>query len=144
MRVKAPVSAALEITEIVERVSKGPAERNKALLFENVTGYEMPVLINMFGSAERMAWALHVDDLDDLTHNLGKLIDLRLPQNTGAAVGRGVGLLNALRAAGIRPRKVKNAPVQEIVETENPSLDDLPILTCWPNDGGPFVTLPQV
>jgi len=144
VRVKAPVSAALEITEIVERVSKGPVERNKALLFENVTGYEMPVLINMFGSAERMAWALHVDDLDDLTRNLGKLVDLRLPQNAGAAVGRGVGLLNALRAAGIKPRKVKNAPVQEIVETENPSLDDLPILTCWPNDGGPFVTLPQV
>ncbi len=144
VRVTAPVSAALEITEIVERASKGPAERNKALLFENVTGYEMPVLINMFGSAERMAWALHVDDLDDLTRNLGKLIDLRLPQNAGAAVGRGVGLLNALRAAGIKPRKVKHAPVQEIVETENPSLDDLPILTCWPNDGGPFVTLPQV
>jgi len=144
VRVRAPVSAALEITEIVERVSKGPAERNKALLFENVTGYTMPVLINAFGTGQRMAWALHVDALDDLTRNLGKLIDLRLPQSAGAAVGRGVGLLNALRAAGIKPRKVKRAPVQEIVETEHPSLDDLPILTCWPNDGGPFVTLPQV
>lgn len=144
VRVTEPVSAALEITEIVERVSKGPAERNKALLFENVTGYEMPLLINMFGSAQRMAWALHVADLDDLTRNLAKLIDLRLPQNTGAAIGRGVGILNALRAAGIKPRTVKRAPVQEIVETENPSLDFLPILTCWPDDGGPFVTLPQV
>ena len=65
VRVHAPVSAELEITEIVERVSKEPAERNKALLFENVTGYDMPVLINMFGSAQRMAWALHVDDLDE-------------------------------------------------------------------------------
>ena len=144
VRVTAPVSAALEITEIVERVSKGPAAHNKALLFENVTGYEMPVLINMFGSAERMAWALHVDALDDLNHNLAQLIDLRLPHNVGAAIGRGVRLLNALRAAGIKPRKVRRAPVQAIVETENPSLDVLPILTCWPGDGGPFMTLPQV
>ena len=57
-RILTPVSAALEITEIVDRVSKGPAGHNKALLFENVRGSDMPVLINMFGSAHRMAWAL--------------------------------------------------------------------------------------
>ncbi len=144
LRIAAPVSAELEITEIVDRISKGPAAHNKALLFENVTGYDIPVLINMFGSAQRMAWALNVDDLDDLDHNLAQLIDLRLPQTAGAALGRAKELFQALRAVGVRPRKVKRAPVQEVVQTENPSLDTLPILTCWPQDGGPFITLPQV
>lgn len=146
VRVRAPVSAALEITEIVDRVSKGPAERNKALLFERVKGYDVPVLINMFGSAQRMAWALHVDALETLRHNLAALIDLRPPKKIVPTLRRGFGLLNALRAAGIKPRRVsrRQAPVQEIVETERPSLDFLPILTCWPEDGGPFITLPQV
>ncbi len=144
-RISVQVSAELEITEIVGRVSKGPAERNKALLFERVAGYEMPVLVNAFGSAERMAWALHAGELEDLTRNLAKLVDTRLPQNAGAAIGRGVGLFNALRAAGLRPQRVRRAPVQEIVERcGDASLDLLPILTCWPGDGGPFVTLPQV
>ena len=143
-RIKARVSAELEITEIVDRVSKGPAAQNKALLFENVAGYETPVLINAFGSAQRMAWALHVEELEALHHNLARLIDLRLPQNAGAALGRGLALLNALRAAGFKPKLVRRAPCQELVETAAPSLDALPILTCWPQDGGPFITLPQV
>ena len=58
IRIQAPVSAQLEISEIVDRVSKGPLETNKALLFENVKGYDVPVLINAFGSARRMALAL--------------------------------------------------------------------------------------
>lgn len=144
VRVKTPISAELEITEIVDRVSKGPASQNKALLFETVTGYDIPVLINAFGSAQRMAWALHVDELEALNRNLAKLIDLRLPSNPAAALGRGFSLLSALRAAGFKPRLVRRAPCQEIIETSAPSVDDLPILTCWPKDGGPFITLPQV
>jgi 4-hydroxy-3-polyprenylbenzoate decarboxylase len=144
VRVDTPVSAALEITEIVNRLAKGPTSRNKALLFENVRGYTMPVLINMYGSAERMAWALHVDELEDLRRNLARLIDLKPPANLGATVGRGFALLKALRSVGLKPRTVRRAPVQQVVETENPSLDTLPILTCWPDDGGPFITLPQV
>lgn len=144
VRVTEPVSAELEITEIVDRVSKGPAEHNKALLFENVVGYEVPVLINMFGSAERMAWALHVDELGDLRRDLAELIDLRFPQGLGPALRRGKEIFDALRAVGLRPRRVRQAPVQEIVEADAPSLDFLPILKCWPDDGGPFITLPQV
>ncbi len=143
-RVQIPVCADLEITEIVDRVTKGPEEQNKALLFEAVKGYEIPVLINAFGSAQRMAWALHVEELEALNHNLAELINLRLPQNAGAAFSRGLSLFSALRAAGLKPRMVRRAPCQEIVETLAPSLDSLPILTCWPEDGGPFVTLPQV
>src|SRR5512143_3152381 len=74
VRVAAPVSAQLEISEIVDRVSKGPAEGNKALLFEHVKGYEMPVLINALGSPRRMAWALGVDDLNQLSERLGSLL----------------------------------------------------------------------
>ena len=89
VRISAPVSAHLEITEIADRVSKGPDAQNKALLFENVAGSAMPVLINAFGSARRMALALGVDDLEDLRRRLGKLIDPRLPQGMGALVKRG-------------------------------------------------------
>jgi 4-hydroxy-3-polyprenylbenzoate decarboxylase len=144
VRVGQAVSAKLEITDIVDRVAKGPDARNKALLFENVHGYEVPVLINMFGSAERMAWALHVEKLEDLRSSLAELIDLRLPQGLGGALERGRALFEALRAAGLRPRRVRRAPVQEVVETELASLDFIPILTCWPKDGGAFITLPQV
>jgi 4-hydroxy-3-polyprenylbenzoate decarboxylase len=144
VRIAQAVSAELEITEIVDRVSKGPEAQNKALLFENVTGHEIPVLINMFGSAARMAQALHVEALEDLRRNLAAVIDLRLPQDLGGALRRGRSLFDALRAAGLRPRRVRRAPVHEIVETEEASLDLIPILTCWPKDGGPFITLPQV
>ncbi len=144
LRVTTPVSPALEITEIVRRVSQGQAIRNPALLFERVRGYDLPVLINMFGNAQRMAWALHVDELEALNRNLARLVDLRMPRSMGAAAGRALSLVDALRAAGVRPHKVKRAPVQEVIETANPSLDFLPILTCWPKDGGPFITLPQV
>jgi 4-hydroxy-3-polyprenylbenzoate decarboxylase len=149
VRVTAPVSPVLEITEIVDRVSKGPAAQNKALLFENVEGSSMPLLINMFGSAERMAWALGVDDLEELRRNLSRLIDLRPPSGLGDTLSRGSALLQALRDAGIKPRRERYssrhpAPVQTVVEIDSPSLEDLPILTCWPGDGGPFITLPQV
>ncbi len=144
VRITTPVSAHLEITEITDRVSKGPAARNKALLFEHVEGSTMPVLINAFGSARRMALALGVDDLETVRHRLAKLIDLRLPSGLGGMVGRGTELLGALRSLGLGPKTVRNAPCQEVVITENPSLDLLPIPTCWPHDGGPYITLPQV
>jgi 4-hydroxy-3-polyprenylbenzoate decarboxylase len=150
VRIAKPVSHNLEITAIVDQVSKGPAAYNKALLFENVEGFDLPVLINMFGSAQRMAWALHIDEadkdhpLDELTRKLAELIDLHMPQTFKETVERGRGLLKALYAVGLKPRVVRHAPVQEVVEVESPSLDFIPILKCWPKDGGPFVTLPQV
>lgn len=143
-RIRYPVSANLEIAAIVDRVVKGDPQYNRALLFENVAGYSLPLLANLFGSVERMAWALHVDTLEALNHNLGKLLDLRLPANLGAAIGRGAGLAQALKAIGLAPRRVRHAPCQEIVDTQAPTLDTLPILTCWPGDAAPFITLPQV
>ena len=144
VRISQPVSPALEMTEIVDRVSKGAAAENKALLFDNPASYDVPVLMNLFGSERRAAWALHVEELEALRENLAALLDTQLPEGPIPALKRGKALLDALRSAGLRPRRVRNGPAQEIVEKEAPSLDFLPILTCWPDDGGPFIPLPQV
>jgi 4-hydroxy-3-polyprenylbenzoate decarboxylase len=143
-RIQTPISPHLEITEITDRVSKGPPEANKALLFENPAGYQIPVLMNAFGSARRMAWALGVEDLDELNRNLAKVIDLRLPQGLRQMLGRGSDLMGVLRSIGMGPKKVRRAPVQQVVHREDASLEALPILQCWPADGGRFITLPQV
>lgn len=144
VRIEYPVSPHLEITEITDRVSKSPPGLNKALLFENVSGSDLPVLINAFGSRERMAWALGVNELDDLNQRLAKIIDPRLPQGFREMIGRGQELLDVLRSIGMGPKKVKQAAVQEVIESKDPSLDSLPILQCWPEDAGRFITLPQV
>ncbi|GAB4471038.1 MAG: menaquinone biosynthesis decarboxylase [Anaerolineales bacterium] len=145
VRVGVPVSPHLEITEIVDRVCKGKAKRNVALLFERVEGYEMPVLINAFGSAARMALALGVKDLDELGDNLGKLIDPRLPTSLAEMIARGQDLLKAFKSIGLSPKKVRRAPVQQVVlQGEAAKLSRIPILKCWPQDGGAFITLPQV
>lgn len=143
LRIKEAVSPILEITAITDKVSKNPAERNLALLFEQPTGHAMPLAINLFGSAERMAWGLGVEDLNELNLNLGKVIDPRLPQGLRQALDRGQDMLNVLRSIGLKPKKVRQAPVQEVV-LDPPSLASLPILHCWPQDGGRFITLPQV
>ena len=89
LKVSTPISPELEITEVTDRVCKGPPGQNKALLFEKPAGFDVPVLMNAFGSAERMAWALGVDRLEELSDNLARLIDMRMPKGLGAAVGRG-------------------------------------------------------
>ena len=140
-RVSAPVSRDLEIAEITDRVSKSAGGRNVALLFENVQGFDMPVLINAFGSRERMAAALGVDRLDDVSARVAKLLDLRMPGSTFDKL-RKLGDLFDLAKAG--PKRVRSAPCQEVVETEQPSLATLPVLRCWPGDGGRYITLPMV
>ncbi len=140
-RVRAPVSRDLEIAEITDRVSKGPAERNVALLFERVEGADMPVLINAFGSAERMAWALGVERLDELGERVAKLLDLRMPGTFSERLSKLGTLFDLVKAA---PRRVQSAPCQEVVETERPSLAEIPALQCWPGDAGRFITLPCV
>jgi 4-hydroxy-3-polyprenylbenzoate decarboxylase len=140
-RVTVPVSRDLEIAEIVDRVSKAHGDANVALLFERVQGSDVPVLANAFGSAERMAWALGVDRLDELGERAAKLLDVRLPGTFVERLGKLGTLIDVARAA---PRRVAHGPCQEIVETVNPSLAGLPILRCWPGDAGRFITLPAV
>jgi 4-hydroxy-3-polyprenylbenzoate decarboxylase len=140
-RISTPVSWDLEITEIVDRVSKGPADRNVALLFERVKGSDMPVLVNAFGAPDRMAWALGVERLDELGERVARLLDLRVPGTFMERLKKLGTLFDVAKAA---PRRVAQAPCQEIVETAAPSLAGLPILKCWPQDGGRYVTLPGV
>ena len=140
-RITAPVSRDLEITEITDRVSKSPGDRNTALLFERVEGFDMPVLVNVFGSHDRMATALGVTHLDELGERVAKLLDLKLPGTFGERLAK-LGTLFDLVKAG--PRRVTGAPCQEVVETAHPSLAGIPALQCWPSDGGRYITLPGV
>ncbi len=140
-RITTPVSHELEIIEITDRVIKsgGPA-----LLFENVIGFDTPVLINMYGSQQRMAWALGVDSLDAVVGRVEGML--------GLMHGPPQGLINKLRTLGqlvhlgsFQPKTVNNAPCQEVViEADDVDLYKFPILKSWPLDGGPFVTLPMV
>jgi len=137
-RVKAKVSPILEITEITDRISK---EGGPALLFENVEGSDMPVLINAFGSYKRMSMALGVKNLDEASANLMSL----LPSGFPATLKQKISALLKLKSiAFAKPKEVKNAPCQEVVETENIDLLKMPVLKCWPQDAGRFITLPMV
>ena len=140
-RIRVPVTRELEIAEIADRVAKGPADRNHALLFERVEGFAMPLLVNAFGTAERTAWALGVERLDQLGEKVGQLLDLRMPGSLVEKLRKGLELLELARTG---PKLVKQAPCQELVETASPTLADLPILWCWPKDAGYYVTFPLV
>ena len=142
--VNAPVESDLEIAEITDRVSKGPASANKALLFTNVRGYGMPVLINAFGSMRRMCLALETERLDDVADRIRELIKPKMPES----ITDKLALLPKLMEVGRFPPKITHqaAPCQEVVITD-PSkqmLDMLPIIKCWPDDAGSFITLPVV
>src|SRR5574341_1522197 len=136
-RISYPVKAELEITEIADRVMKagGPA-----LLFDNVAGRHIPVLINAFGSMKRMALALGVGDIEAIAAEISKLIQTKPPKSFKDKLGL---LSELVKLAGIPPKMVKEAASQEVIERE-PNLNILPVITCWPGDAGPFITLPMV
>lgn len=139
-RVTEPVSPDLEITEITDRVTKA---HGPALLFENVKSPSgWPVLINAFGTTARAKLALEVDDLDTIAAEILFLVEEARPQNLMEKIK----LLPKLkRLADLFPKIVNKAPCQEVVLTgDQVDLTRLPILTCWPGDGGPFITLPLV
>lgn len=140
-RIRAPVRRELEIAEIADRVVKGPPEQNRALLFEKVEGFDIPVLINTYGTAQRTAWALGVEDLEELGQRVAKFLDLGMPGSFFEKLRK---LLDLFEVARAGPRLVKSAPCQEVVERVNPSLSRLPVIQCWPGDAGPYITLPSV
>lgn len=141
-RIKTPVDCNLEITEITDRVSKMEGKKNVALLFENVKGYDMPVLMNAFGSMERLALAFGVNDIEEIPNELREI--LRLPYISLQNKMDLIHIIPTAKRAINFPKYVKKAPCQEVVITNNPTLDKFPILKCWPQDGGPFITLPLV
>jgi 4-hydroxy-3-polyprenylbenzoate decarboxylase len=138
-RISVEVDAELEIAEITDRVSK---KNGPALLFENVRGYSIPVLINALGTSERMKLALGVNNYDEITDRISDLTDVKSPQ----------GLIEKIkmipRLADLRhmfPKTVKDGACKERILKEGKfSLLDFPIIKCWPEDGGRFITMPLV
>jgi 4-hydroxy-3-polyprenylbenzoate decarboxylase len=128
----------LEVTEITDRVTRsgGPA-----LLFEKPKGSNIPLLINLLGSQRRVNLALEVDDIEEVANRILSYLDFQTPQ----------GLLDKLKMlprlaelGAFFPKTVKGGPCKEVVKKDNFSLLEFPILKCWPQDGGRFITWPLV
>ncbi|HEX7233022.1 MAG TPA: menaquinone biosynthesis decarboxylase [Candidatus Binatia bacterium] len=136
-RITHPVKAELEIAEIADRVMKagGPA-----LLFESVVGKNIPLLINAFGSMRRMAMALGVNNIDEIANKISQLIQLQPPKTFKDKIQLAGELI---KLAGLPPKIVTDGACHEVIQRE-PDLNILPVLTCWPGDAGPFITLPMV
>ena len=146
VRVGAPVSPKLEMTEIQTRLL---AEGGPAVLFENVlrddgAPYGMPVLANLFGTVERVAWGMGREP-DELREIGETLAFLRQPEPPGGW-REAVGMLPLLKTVmAMKPKTVSSAPVQEVVlEGGEIDLARLPVQTCWPGEPAPLITWPLV
>ncbi|NLA73940.1 MAG: menaquinone biosynthesis decarboxylase [Deltaproteobacteria bacterium] len=139
LRVTAEVDPCLEITEIADRMSK---KNGPAILFEQTKGSDFLLLINAFGSFRRMEMALNCTAPDDIGKRIETLIKMQPP----SGLFENLKLLFTLKEiADFIPKKIKHGPCQEqVFDSDSDLLDMLPILTCWPSDGGPFITLPAV
>lgn len=137
-RVPFEVDPYLEITEFADRSVK---QGGPALLFERPKGSSFPVLINAFASMRRMEIALQVGSVDEVAARITEFLEMRMPQ----------GLINKLKmlpklaeVGSFFPKIVSGGPCKEVILHDGFSLRELPVLHCWPLDGGPFVTLPMV
>ena len=141
IRIKTEVDSDLEVSEITDRTIKngGPA-----LLFENVKNFDIPILTNMFGTHQRTAWALGVEDSSQLTSRVREI--LGIVQTPPTSIFEKLKTLkNLIGVAKTQPKIVKKAPCQEMIYTGNDiNLESLPHLKCWPMDGGKYITLPLV
>ena len=146
VRVSEPVSPVLEMTEIQTRVL---AEGGPAILFENVVredgaGYGMPVLVNLFGTVERVAWGMN-REIHELREIGETLAFLRQPEPPGGWREAMEMLPLVKKLMAMKPRTVSAAPCQEIVLTgDDIDLGQLPIQTCWPGEPAPLITWPLV
>jgi 4-hydroxy-3-polyprenylbenzoate decarboxylase len=142
VRIKEYVNPRLEIAEITDRISKTPGG-GKALLFEN-TGFPFPVLMNAYGSERRMCLALGVEKLDDVAHEIESLFQL-LASPKESIVDK-LKLLPKLGQFASWMPKVRSGrgACQQVIIKDHPDITKLPVITCWPKDGGPFVTLPVI
>ena len=150
-RIKTEVDPVLEIAEIADRVSKGNfagegaratlKPGGPALLFENPKGSDIPVLINQFGSERRMRMALGVDSLDEVADRIRQFMEVKSPQGFLDKIK----MLPMLAEMGkFFPKTVTTGPCKEVIRKSNFDLSHLPILQCWPQDAGRFITLPCV
>jgi 4-hydroxy-3-polyprenylbenzoate decarboxylase len=141
VRIRTYVDPILEMAEITDRISKTPS-RNRAILFEN-TGYDFPVLMNAYGSEKRMCIALGVRKLDDISKEIESLFKM--------LAGPKESILDKLKIlpklsqfAAWMPKVIRGRGTCQEIILESPDLSKLPIITCWPKDGGPFITLPVI
>ncbi|MBV9772057.1 MAG: UbiD family decarboxylase, partial [Bryobacterales bacterium] len=137
-RIPFEVDPFLEITEFADRAVKndGPA-----LLFEKPKGSRVPVLINSFASMRRMEIALEVESVESVAQRIYEFLEMRMPEGIIAKLK----MLPKLAEVGaFFPKMVSTGPCKEVILREKFSLDELPILHCWPQDGGRFITLPMV
>src|SRR5690606_33655866 len=153
IRIKAYVDPVLEMAEITDRVSKS-GDGGKALLFEN-TGFDFPVLMNAYGREKRMCMALGVEKLDDIALEIERLFKL-LASPKENIIDKLKLLPKLSQFASWMPKVRKGrGECQEVILTERPlptgerwmglpDLTRLPVITCWPQDGGPFITLPII
>src|ERR1700710_39288 len=137
-RIPFEVDPKLEITEFADRSVKngGPA-----LLFENPKGSKVPVLINAFASMRRMEIALEVDSVGEVAKRISEYLEMRMPEGL---LGKLKMLPKLAEMGAFFPKIVAKGPCQEVIRKTGFSLLDYPVLTCWPGDGGPFITLPMV
>ena len=151
-RIQTEVDPILEIAEITDRVSKdagAPSSSRSvrqgggsALLFQNIKGHPgAQVLINQFGSPRRMNLALEVNSLDEVADRIRGFMDVKSPQGFLDKV-KMLPMLGEM--AKFFPKTVSTGPCKEVIRKDNFSLDDFPILQCWPKDAGRFITLPCV
>ena len=148
IRVPDPVATELEITALADRQMKKP-DGGKALLFEQPTidgkPSQFPVAINTYGSERRMSMSLKLDNIEHLAEQMRFLLKAKPPSSVGEAwelLRQGIDVVHA------RPAKVKSGPCKEVIhrldQGDSFNLGHLPILHCWPDDGGRFITLPNV
>jgi len=139
VRIKEFVNPELEITEITDRISK---QYGPALLFEN-NGTDFPVLINSMGTEQRMAWALGVEKLDDVAAEIETLIkQLTTPKDSILDKLKMLPTLGSI--ASWMPKIISGKGECQEVIMKDPDITKFPVLKCWPEDGGPFVTLPVI
>ena len=137
-RIPLEVDPVLEIAEFADRAVKsgGPA-----LLFERPTGYKVPVLINSYASTRRMELALEVASIDEIARRIAEYLEMRMPEGL---IGKLKMLPKLAEMGAFFPKIISKGPCQEIIKHEGFSLLDYPVLQCWPEDGGRFITLPMV
>ncbi len=137
-RIPFEVDPVLEITEFADRAVKrgGPA-----LLFEKPTGSDVPVLINAYASLRKMEIALEVDSVEEIAARIVEFLEMRMPEGL---IGKLKMLPKLAEMGAFFPKIVSKGPCQEVVRISGMSLAQFPILKCWPEDGGRFITLPMV
>ena len=137
-RIPFEVDPYLEITEFADRAVKGGGP---ALLFEKPKGSNVPVLINAFASKRKMELALEVDSVDEIAARISEYLEMRMPQGL---IGKLKMLPKLAEMGSFFPKVVSGGACKEVIRKDGFSLDEFPILHCWPEDGGRFVTLPMV